>query len=71
MEANAQHGLAIELRYSPLAGSNEVQTKRFESLTLRAQQGKPMAEVALLRVRMANAPSLPLTLDTLDQSVTS
>lgn len=70
-EANAQHGLAIELRYPPLAGNNEVQTKRFESLTLHAQQGKPMAEVALLRVRTANAPSLPLTLDTLDQSVTS
>lgn len=45
--------------------------KRFESLTLHAQQGKPMAEVALLRARIANAPSLPLTLDTLDQSVTS
>jgi hypothetical protein len=70
-EANAQHGLAIELRYPPLAGSNEVHIKRFESLTLLAQQGKPMAEVALLRVRTANAPSLPLTLDTLDQSVTS
>ncbi len=70
-EANAQHGLAIELRYPPLAGSNEVQTKRFESLTLHAQQGKPMAEVALLRVRIANAPSLPLTLDTLDQPATS
>lgn len=70
-ESNAQHGLAIELRYPPLAGSNEVQTKRFESLTLLAQQGKPMAEVALLRVRTANAPSLPLTLDTLDQSASS
>lgn len=70
-EANAQHGLAIELRYPPLAGSNEIQTKRFESLTLLAQQGKPMAEVALLRVRIANAPSQPLTLDTLDQPVTS
>ncbi|MBA1276578.1 toxin VasX [Stutzerimonas stutzeri] len=70
-ESNAQHGLAIELRYPPLAGSNEVQTKRFESLTLLAQQGKPMAEVALLRVRTANAPSLPLTLDTLDQSSSS
>lgn len=71
MEANAQHGLAIELRYSPLAGSNEVQTKRFESLPLHAQQGKPMAEVALLRVRIANASSLPFTLHTLDQPVTS
>jgi len=30
-----------------------------------------MTEVALLRVRTANAPSLPLTLDTLGQSVTS
>lgn len=70
-EANAQHGLAIELRYPPLAGSNEVQTKRFESLTLLAQQGKPMAEVALLRVRTTNAPSLPLTLDTFDQSASS
>lgn len=70
-EANAQHGLAIELRYPPLAGSNEVKTKRFESLTLLAQQGKPMAEVALLRVRTTNAPSLPLTLDTLDQSASS
>ncbi|AHL77104.1 hypothetical protein CH92_19270 [Stutzerimonas stutzeri] len=70
-EANAQHGLAIELRYPPLAGSNEVHIKRFESLTLLAQQGKPMAEVALLRVRNANAPSLPLTLDTLDQPATS
>jgi hypothetical protein len=70
-EANAQHGLAIELRYPPLAGSNEVKTKRFESLTLLAQQGKPMAEVALLRVRSANAPSLSLTLDTLDQSASS
>lgn len=70
-EANAQHGLAIELRYPPLAGSDSVQTKRFESLTLNAQQGKPMAEVALLRVRTANAPSLPLTLDTLDLPATS
>ncbi|TCD22709.1 hypothetical protein E0D86_08670 [Pseudomonas sp. IC_126] len=70
-EANAQHGLAIELRYPPLTGSNAVHTKRFESLTLLAQQGKPMAEVALLRVRTANAPSLPLTLDTLDQPATS
>jgi hypothetical protein len=71
LEANAQHGLAIELRYPPLAGSNEVHTKRFESLTLLAQQGKPMAEVALLRVRTTNAPSQPLTLDTLDQSASS
>jgi hypothetical protein len=48
-----------------------VHIKRFESLTLLAQQGKPMDEVALLRVRTANAPSLPLTLDTLDQPATS
>jgi hypothetical protein len=70
-EANAQHGLAIELRYPPLAGSNEIRIKRFESLTLHAQQGKPMADVALLRVRNADAPSLPLTLETLDHPASS
>lgn len=70
-EANAQHGLAIELRYPPLAGSNEIQIKHFESLTLNAQQGKPIAEVARLRVRTANAPSLPLTLETLDRATSS
>jgi hypothetical protein len=54
-----------------LAGSNELQIKRFESPTLDAQQGKPMAEVALLRVRNANAPRLPLTLDSLEQPATA
>jgi hypothetical protein len=72
-EANAQHGLAIELRYHPLVNneSEAVQIKRFETLTLHAQQAKPISEVAVLRVRTLNAPSLPLTLDTLDLPATT
>ncbi|MCJ8170468.1 toxin VasX [Atopomonas sediminilitoris] len=64
-EANAQHGLGIEVRYPALPGSTTMQLKRFETLTLNAHEARPLAEVALLRVRNPDAPILPLTRDAL------
>lgn len=64
-EANAQHGLGIEVHYPALPGSRTIQIKRFETLTLNAHEARPLAEVALLRVRNPDAPILPLTRDAL------
>jgi hypothetical protein len=64
-EANAQHGLAIELQYRPLAGVAAVREKRFETLTLNAEGSKAMAEVTLFRARTLNAPRVSITTEIL------
>lgn len=66
-EANAMHGVAFQLRYYPLTGVDALREKRFETITLYPANGKPMAEVKILRTRTLNAPWLPVTLDTLSQ----
>ena len=64
-EANAQHGLAIVLRYHPIEGDKAFQEKRFETTTLNAQNGKFFPEVSVLRTRTTNAPWLLVTSDSL------
>ncbi|MNG21273.1 hypothetical protein D3C84_1056160 [compost metagenome] len=61
------HGVAFQLRYHPLTGIDALREKRFETITLYPANGKPMAEVKILRTRTLNAPWLPVTLETLSQ----
>ncbi|MCB2250477.1 hypothetical protein KTQ74_01125 [Pseudomonas chlororaphis] len=70
-EANAQHGLAIALRYHPVAGDKTYREKRFETLTLNVQNGKPLSTVSMFRARTANAPWLLVTSDMLSPTNTS
>jgi hypothetical protein len=64
-EANAQHGLAVVLRYHPVAGDKSFREKRFETTTLNAQNGKLLQSVSVLRTRTTNAPWLLVTSDSL------
>ncbi|MBX8536786.1 hypothetical protein K5D33_18970 [Pseudomonas cichorii] len=64
-ETNAQHGLAIVLRYHPVAGDKAFREKRFETTTLSVQSGKPLSEVSVLRARTSNAPWLLVNSDVL------
>lgn len=69
-EANAQHGLAIALRYHPV-DHKTYREKRFETLTLNVQNGKPLSAVSIFRTRTANAPWLLVTSDMLSPTDTS
>jgi hypothetical protein len=62
-EANAQHGLAIALRYHPLAGDKSFREKRFETTTLNAQNGKLFSAVSVLKSRTTDAPWLLVNSD--------
>jgi hypothetical protein len=64
-EANAQHGLAIRLRYHPVAGNDTFREKRFETLTLNVQSGKQISTASVLRTRSTDAPWLLVTSDIL------
>ena len=64
-EANAQHGLAVILRYHPVAGDKSFREKRFETTTLNAQNGKLLQSVSVLRTRTTDAPWLLVTSDSL------
>jgi hypothetical protein len=64
-EANAQHGLAVVLRYHPVAGDKSFREKRFETTTLNAQNGKLLQSVSVLRTRTTDAPWLLVTSDSL------
>ncbi len=64
-EANAQHGLAVVLRYHPVAGVTAFREKRFETTTLNAQNGKLLQSVSVLRTRNTDAPWLLVTSDSL------
>jgi len=64
-ESNAQHGLAIILRYHPVAGDVAFREKRFETTTLNVQNGKLLSEVSVLRARTNDAPWLLVTSDAL------
>jgi hypothetical protein len=73
-ESNAQHGLAMELRYHPVPGENEVvREKRFQIETLFVEQGKSksMSEVIAFRARKADAPWVIVSSDVLSLSETS
>lgn len=60
-----QHGLAVVLRYHPVAGDKSFREKRFETTTLNAQNGKLLQSVSVLRTRTTNAPWLLVTSDSL------
>ncbi|MCO8309525.1 toxin VasX [Pseudomonas mandelii] len=62
-EANAQHGLAIVLRYHPVAGDKSFREKRFETTTLNAQNGKLFSAVSVLKSRKTDAPWLLVNSD--------
>ncbi|TFH82608.1 toxin VasX [Pseudomonas kribbensis] len=64
-ETNAQHGMAIALRYHPVAGEETFREKRFESVTLNAQSGKPFSPVSVLRTRASDAPWLVINSEAL------
>jgi hypothetical protein len=68
-ESNAQHGLAIELRYHPVPGDLDiVREKRFQIDTLLAEKAKPktMAEVITLRTRKTDASWVVISSDILN-----
>lgn len=65
-EANAMHGLAIKLRYHPLAGNSAIREKYFQTMTLNAGKEKTIPSIPALRVRNASAPSLLVTTDLLN-----
>ncbi|UVM52600.1 hypothetical protein LOY38_11475 [Pseudomonas sp. B21-015] len=62
-EANAQHGLAIVLRYHPVAGDKAFREKRFETTTLNVQNGKLLPAVSVLKSRTTDAPWLLVNSD--------
>ncbi|WP_146166056.1 hypothetical protein [Pseudomonas baetica] len=64
-ETNAQHGMGIALRYHPVAGEETFREKRFESVTLNAQSGKPFSPVSVLRTRASDAPWLVINSEAL------
>ncbi|WP_213936593.1 toxin VasX [Pseudomonas sp. dw_612] len=62
-EANAQHGLAIAVRYHPVAGDTTYREKRFETTTLNPQNGKLLPAVSVLKSRNTDAPWLLVNSD--------
>lgn len=62
-EANAEHGLAVVLRYHPVAGDKSFREKRFETTTLSAQNGKLLSAVSVLKSRKTDAPWLLVNSD--------
>ncbi|KPN89986.1 toxin VasX [Pseudomonas nunensis] len=62
-EANAQHGLAIVVRYHPVAGDMTFREKRFETTTLNPQNGKLLPAVSVLKSRNTDAPWLLINSD--------
>jgi len=65
LEANAQHGLALTLHAPLVPGETTRQEVHFETLTLNVQDGKPINQVKLLRVRNPDTTPVPVTLDRL------
>lgn len=64
-ESNAQHGLALVLRYHAVPGNTAVREKRFETTTLNVQDGKLLSEVTVLKTRTNDAPWLLVSSDVL------
>lgn len=64
-EANAQHGLAIKLRYHPLPGDQKLQEIMFETKTLNVGSGKEFSTTGFLSARNTNAQAFIVTTDTL------
>jgi hypothetical protein len=64
-EANAQHGLAIKLRYHPLPGDQKLQEIMFETKTLNVGSGKEFSTTGFLSARNTTAQAFIVTTDTL------
>jgi hypothetical protein len=64
-EANAQHGLAIKLRYHPLPGITDYQEIMFETKTLNVGSGKEFSKTGFLSTRNTTAQAIIVTTDTL------
>lgn len=64
-QANAQHGLAIALKYHPVPGDTASREKRFETTSLGGKDNKLLSEVTVLRTRTTDAPWLLVNSDVL------
>ncbi|GFM79289.1 hypothetical protein PSCICM_51080 [Pseudomonas cichorii] len=64
-QANAQHGLAIVLKYHPVPGDTALREKRFETTSLGGKDNKLLSEVTVLKTRTTDAPWLLVNSDIL------
>ncbi|MBN6715776.1 hypothetical protein JSY17_17425 [Pseudomonas capsici] len=64
-QANAQHGLAIALKYHPVPGDTAFREKRFETTSLGDKDNKLLSEVTVLKTRTTDAPWLLVNNDVL------